>query len=668
MSNKSKQTWLKQMDFYLTKTLWDGIYPSYRYFDKKTRQSLCLMLSVPVFIKDPAVALDDPTLGIQEIEVRLDMNLAAGPTSARICVVDFNADTQTLHPPIEWDPKEGNFKKPGQDGNWLPDLSQIANNIDHPKPAEDTEADQGKRLNLFIETIGDPYFHQLNVWAVVQRVLEFFEEPSALGRPIPWGFDGNRLIIVPHAGYGENAFYDRHSKSLQFYYYGDVQEPRYTCLSHDIIAHEAGHAILDGVRPMYLKLSSLQTLAFHEYIADLTAILLALHNKDIRNFVSKTAEGLSGANVMADLAKEFGQEVAGREYLRTAFNKETMATVSDSLVPHTISQVLTGAMWDVLVAIAERHLAKNEEGRTVSPAQALWWAADRFQRVAIQPLDLCPPCDIQFIDYAKAIIRNDIITNPVDDQGYRPIMLKVFHKRKLCLCDYQPGQELPEDCAFKEVMVPERANFVYHSIERISRSRTAAYYFLSDNRRQLLIPPHQDLHVVDLYDAIKYGRGAERLPREVVLEYIWQEVVTLTPTDDLDFGQWNGKHFYLDCGGTLVFDDRGNLLSWFRKPGTEHLSPEEAQKIENNQNSPKLKRMALADLRNGEKRKEDLLSYLFILIKRRMVGTPIAGSPFSETDKPFYLFEEGDALRLEMAPHINMEDFTREEEEWLTNF
>ena len=28
----------------------------------------------------------------------------------------------------------------------------------------------------------------------------------------------------------------------------------------------------------------------------------------------------------------------------------------------------------------------------------------------------------------------------------------------------------------------------------------------------------------------------------------------------------------LDCGGTLVFDERGNLLSWFRKPGTEHLT------------------------------------------------------------------------------------------------
>ena len=104
----------------------------------------------------------------------------------------------------------------------------------------------------------------------MQRVLEFYEDEFALGRPVPWGFDGNRLILVPHAGYGENAFYDRATKSLQFYYFGDPQNPGYTCLSHDIITHETGHAILDGIRPLYSENPSLQTAAFHEFVGDLT--------------------------------------------------------------------------------------------------------------------------------------------------------------------------------------------------------------------------------------------------------------------------------------------------------------------------------------------------------------------------------------------------------------
>ena len=40
-----------------------------------------------------------------------------------------------------------------------------------------------------------------------------------LGRSAPWAFEGNRIILVPHAGETQNAYYDRNSKSIQFYYF-----------------------------------------------------------------------------------------------------------------------------------------------------------------------------------------------------------------------------------------------------------------------------------------------------------------------------------------------------------------------------------------------------------------------------------------------------------------
>jgi hypothetical protein len=113
-------------------------------------------------------------------------------------------------------------------GEWLPDA-----------PPE-TSRSEAVYKEFIEKSIKNVHYHQLNVWAVVQRVLEFYEDPQALGRPVPWGFDGNRLIVVPHAGYGENAFYDQHSKSLQFYYFGDLDNPGYTCLSHDIITTRPG--------------------------------------------------------------------------------------------------------------------------------------------------------------------------------------------------------------------------------------------------------------------------------------------------------------------------------------------------------------------------------------------------------------------------------------------
>jgi hypothetical protein len=665
----------------------DSLYQVYHFLGKRTLKRVGLMMEIPVFIKDPLVALENPLLGIQEISVRLEDGLFDGPTSARVAVVDFNSNTQTLTDPVVWDADQGWFYIPRDNTQldeieWLPEAPRDISRVKDPEKYHQEYAD-------FIEkTVRNPYFHQLNVWAVVQRVLEFYEEEQALGRPVPWGFDGNRLIVVPHAGYGENAFYDQNSKSLQFYYFGDQEDPGFTCLSFDIIAHETGHAILDGIRPFYNQVSSVQTAAFHEFVGDLTAILLALFNRDIRQFVGQTTEGrLEEADVLANIAPEFGKEVQGRPYLRTAFNDLTMSELQDSLSPHKISQVLTGSMFDILTGIASKHLEKNlNSAPKITPAQALWWAADRFRRVALQPLDLCPPCDIQFIDYARAVIRNDLLTNPVDEQGYRGIMLDVFHQRGLCSCDYESGGDLPVDCQFADVYTLDRMQFIYHDIGRVSRSRTAAYYFLNDNRKILHIPPHQDVKVVDLYDNSKYGAAAERLPREVVLEYLWQEEVTLNndPEKDLSFGRWNGKTFNLDCGGTLVFDGRGNLLSWFRKPGTEHLPEEEENYIlerklaweedpdqakEKKIKKPtKLELAKLADLSVGRERKGALLKYLAAMIRRGLVGEPGPENQIGEGLSPVVAVEDAGVVHFETTPHLRKSDFDNQEAGWRINY
>jgi hypothetical protein len=656
----------------LTDGMRDGLYPVYFKLTKEAREHVGLMMKIPVFIKDPLLAQENPTLGVQEISVRFEENMGDGPTSSRVAVVDFNADMQTLDKPVAWDPVQGWFHKPEDKNAWLPDPPKVPKNINDPKKVKDAEKYREKYQQFIDKTLKNPYFHQVNAWAVVQRVLEFYQEPSALGRPVPWGFDGNRLLIVPHAGFGENAFYDNRSKSLQFYYFGDQQSPSYTCLSHDIIAHETGHAILDGVRPMYNQLSSLQTAAFHEFIGDLTAIVLALFNDDVRRFVNTKSEVLKDAKVVADLAKQFSVEVEGRDYLRTAFNELKMddPEIENSLTPHTVSQVLTGAMWEILTMIADKHMAKNDEGQKVSPGQALWWAVDRFRRVALQPLDLCPPCDIQLIDYAKAVIHNDILTNPVDEQGYRPAMLEIFHNRKLCTCAYQADKVITGDCAFYDVMQKEKIKFIYHDIEGLSRSRTAAYYFLSDNRKVLHIPLHQDVRVVDLYDTNKYNAAAERQPREIVLEYAWQEEVVLenNPQEKLDFGKWNGKSCNIDCGGTLVFDESGNLLSWFRKPGTEHISPQQEQDILQAKKQTKVEQGLLDDLKIGRQRKKALLSYLAANIQRGLVGVTPPENRFSEGARPITAFDQNGVLHFEMAPHLRMSNLDEKEDGWLVNY
>src|SRR4051794_1760868 len=128
-------------------------------------------------------------------------------------------------------------------------------------------------------TESDPRFHQQMVYAVAMKTLENFDR--ALGRTI----DLRRrkypkLRILPHAFHGANAFYDRELHAVLFgYFRADKSDMAnlpgqnvFTCLSHDIIAHEMTHALVDRLRPYFFDPSNVDVLAFHEGFADIVAL------------------------------------------------------------------------------------------------------------------------------------------------------------------------------------------------------------------------------------------------------------------------------------------------------------------------------------------------------------------------------------------------------------
>lgn len=319
----------------------ENLYEAARLLSKQDKKALGMIVTPTIYVQDPYVAKKYPALGLKPIELYWDPGLTDGPTSARVAVVDYNADTNILTKQARWDPKKWCFLEFN----------------DQPIGRHNTES---------------PQFHQVNVWAVIQNILTFYQHPHMLGRAIPWGFEGNRLIVLPHAGYTQNAFYDRRSKSLQFYYCGPPEDPVYTCLSHDIIAHETGHAILDGIRPYYNELSSIQTAAFHEFLADLTAILSTLRNNDVRRVVADDSQGdLTKEEVIGDLAEKFGQDItrsvhgaAARPYLRTAHNDKTMERIKGNWKAHDCSLVLTGAMFEILTRMVLRARAHTKSTTT----------------------------------------------------------------------------------------------------------------------------------------------------------------------------------------------------------------------------------------------------------------------------------------------------------------
>jgi hypothetical protein len=577
-----------------------NLYQARHLLSRENRMKLGLLMPVDVYVQEPHMAKATETLALNKIWVGCEPDLMAGPTSARIAVVDYDAGTNTLREPAQWDRRNRRFF-----------VRRGAEKVPITRSHSDL-----------------PQFHQVNVWAIIQSVMEMYEASWVLGRSAPWAFDGIRLLVVPHAGYQANAFYDRRSKSIQFYYFGPPEERLYTCLSHDIIAHEAGRAILDGLRPGYYEDSSLQTTAFHECVGDLTAIMISLLNNQLRWELGKVSGNLCRDTTIAALAEEFGHYATGRPHLRSALNTLTMGDVHENATPDDWAPVMTGAMWDILGGVFARYRTKPKHtGRLPSTKEALLRAVSRFCRIVFQPLDYLPPVDVQFSDYARAVLQADKVVDPVDEDGLRGLMKEVFCRRGI---EFEGDEDQPD-----------RLQLYALDIDRISRSRADAYHFLNANRHQLCIPLEQDISVIDLYQTAKTQLGRGKLSQETVLQYAWREDVELRGAE---YGTLEGEVISLLCGGTLILGDRGNVVSWLRKPGSK----------EQEGNGHPGQRFREQDREIGMERRKHLLHYLVRRVEEGQIGLLEHDRSYEiDVMAPVVAIRGAEGtLRLEVTPHL----------------
>ena len=149
---------------------------------------------------------------------------------------------------------------------------------------------------------------------------------DALGRVVLWsprvtrradGYDEyvGQLRVYPHGLRDANAYYSPEKKALIFgYFEADDTHPNiapgstiFSCLSHDIIVHEASHAILDGIHARFTEASNPDVLAFHEAFADIVALFKHFsHSEVLVDQISATRGDLETDNLLGQLAQEFG--------------------------------------------------------------------------------------------------------------------------------------------------------------------------------------------------------------------------------------------------------------------------------------------------------------------------------------------------------------------------
>lgn len=363
----------------------------------------------------------DPVLGrVKGNQITIDVaneRLERGPRGRKIEVIDFDSTNNTYYPPVDLDER---------------DILMSAG----ISPAE-----------------SDPMFHQQMVYAVCMKVIENAER--ALGREIR--FRGGPLKVFPHAFRGANAFYDHDSRSLFFGYFR-ANEARpgknlpsqwvFTCLSHDIVAHETTHAIVDKIRFRYRYPTNRDVLAFHEAIADIVAIFQHFTFPEIlREAIRTTRADIRSPSPLMDLAVQFGHGTGKGGALRNALGDPDPdpSNYQRTFAPHKLGSILVAAVFDGFFSLYQSRIADllrlATGGTGVLPEGALHpdlvnraaaeaaAASDEILTACLRAFDYMPVLDVDFGDFLRALVTADCELNPDDRNGRRAALIEAFRRR-----------------------------------------------------------------------------------------------------------------------------------------------------------------------------------------------------------------------------------------------
>jgi hypothetical protein len=226
-------------------------------------------------------------------------------------------------------------------------------------------------------------------------------------------------------------------------------------LSHDVIAHEVAHALLDGMRAHFQLNTHYDVPAFHEAFADIVALF---HHFQYRDMVAQSIEehGTVDSNMLLQLAREFGEALHGSEgsSLRHAIRPggtevDELSYKSDSAKqPHKRGSILVAAVFSAYLSVYQKrsnslirlaNLTHREGGaQRWMPSDLVKLLADEacrlasdFLHVCIQAIDYCPPLDVRFGDYLRAIVTADRMLDPEDEDGIRDALIKEFRRREI---------------------------------------------------------------------------------------------------------------------------------------------------------------------------------------------------------------------------------------------
>jgi len=310
----------------------------------------------------------------------------------------------------------------------------------------------------FVTQPDTPQFDAVHTFAVVRQTLTMYQRAllnAGLDMPLPWqwntSMDTRPLMVFPHGLPNVmNAFYSRTQGCLKF---GDFvpslekagapgQERIYTCRSFDIVAHETAHAVLDGLKPQWLQADAPpQTGGLHEAFGDLTAIFLALSQLDLcEAVIAQTRAQLHNKSFLSDVAEQFGLALGSSVGLRNADNDLTLSQAGTQV--HAISQVFTGAVYDVLADM----FAYERNPLLDDCAAVLHRVAAYLRGVLLRALIAAPDKAATYADIVNGMLR--LVGEDGKPAAYAGFIHNQFARREVVegpgagMAPAQPGEQV----------------------------------------------------------------------------------------------------------------------------------------------------------------------------------------------------------------------------------
>jgi hypothetical protein len=400
---------------------------------------------------DPSLAANLETFDVNEavLKVRWEPDLQPGPIGEYIEVIDVDPASECCYAPVD-----------------LNDPHILTQSGLTPSEA-------------------NPQFHQQMAYAVAMKTVEHFEH--ALGRSAQWAPRRppnqlesqyvQRLRIYPHALRARNAYYSPERTALLLgYFTASKSNPGsslpggvvFTAVSHDIIAHETTHALLHGLHLRSVEQTNPDVFAFHEAFADIVAVFQHFTLPEaLTQQIKLTYGDLEKRNLLGQLGMQFGEATgrfgALRDYVGrmvttkdaadpSAENKESWVRAKTSrkdyenaTEAHDRGAILVAAVYDAFLQIYTLRKADllrlATRGTGVLPpgdipvdlvnrlAREASKVAGHFLNMCIRALDYCPPVDLTFGEYLRAIITADVDLVKDDKYGYRTAIVGAFRDR-----------------------------------------------------------------------------------------------------------------------------------------------------------------------------------------------------------------------------------------------